>query len=278
MNSDGIKKSPLVFSRVAIWLVLVVIVYPVFFVINTSLKKTSEFYTNVWGFPKELALGNYIEAWVTARLGSYFFNSVVVVVTSTLLALVAGALAGYALARLRLPFAGVALALVVVTQFLPLESVIMPLYIMMSRLNLLGNFATLIIPYTAWALPMTILIYKNFMEGVPPSLLEAARVDGCNELRSFFHIMLPLILPATATNAILNFVGLWGELMWVSISSATTNFGTVPLGIITFKQQFSTNWGPLSAAICIVLVPLIVLFLFTQKYFARGISAGAVKG
>ncbi|MDG0791552.1 carbohydrate ABC transporter permease [Cohnella ginsengisoli] len=187
-------------------------------------------------------------------------------------------MAGYALARLRIPFAELIMFIILSTTMLPSESVIMPLYIMMSKMHMIGKHYTLIIPYIGWGLPMTIYIFRSFFRTIPSELIEAARVDGCTEARTFYSVTLPLMLPAVATCAIFNFVSFWGELLWGSVSLSTSSLKTIPMGVIAFKSQFSTDWGPLSAAICLVLIPLIIFFLFVQKYFVQGLTGGAVKG
>lgn len=253
-------------------------IYPLIFVMNTSLKMTAEFYKNVWGLPWHLQLNNYHKAWFDARIGEYFANSAIVVSVSVLFIVLFGAMAGYALARLQVPFAGFIMFLILSTTMLPSESAIMPLYIMMSRLHMIGELHSLIIPYIGWGLPMTIYIFRSFFMTLPEELLEAARVDGCTETRTFYRITVPLMLPAVATCAIFNFVSFWGELLWGSIALSTSPLRTIPMGVISFKSQFATDWGPLSAAICLVLVPLVALFLFVQKYFVQGLTGGAVKG
>ncbi|MDO4332209.1 MAG: carbohydrate ABC transporter permease [Eubacteriales bacterium] len=258
---------------------VLVTLYPIIFVGLTSLKATSEFYSNIWGIPKVFKWSNYDSAWTTSRIGVYFRTSVIVVGVSVFVILICGALAGYALSRLKVRYvSAAAVAIILATQLMPLESVIMPLYLLMSKMKLLNGYLTLILPYIGWGLPMTILIYKNYFDTIPRELMEAARIDGCSELQCFFRIAMPIMKPATATNAIFNFVGLWGELLWASVSTATSRFGTLPIGIVSFKQQFSTDWGPMSAAICIVILPLVFLFAFLQKYFVQGLSSGAVKG
>jgi raffinose/stachyose/melibiose transport system permease protein len=264
-------------SRVLLVLAILGVIYPVIFVALTALKPTQEFYTNTWGLPDKVQLSNFSEAWTRGRIGEYVINSVIVVVISVALIVVLGALAGYALARLRLPRAEFVLLAIIGIALLPGESVIMPLYIMMSRLGIVGGYGSLIIPYVGWALPFAIYIFNNFFHTLPNELIESARVDGCNDLQAFWRISVPLMLPAVGTVAIFNFVGLWGELYWATIALATSQLRTLPLGIIAFQGQFGTNWGPLSAAICIVLVPLFVVFLFLQKYFVRGLTTGAVK-
>lgn len=260
-------------------LAVTVTLYPVIFVALTSLKDTAEFYSNIWGVPEEVKWSNYYEAWVTSRIGEYFKVSAIVVLIAVLVILVFGALAGYALSRLKIRYvSALAAVIIIITQLMPLESVIMPLYLLMSRLGLLNGYLTLILPYAGWGMPMTILIYKNYFDTIPQELIDAARMDGCNQVQCFFRIVFPIMKPATATNAIFNVVGLWGELLWASVSTATSQFGTLPVGILSFKQQFGTDWGPMSAAICIVIIPLILIFSFLQKYFVQGLSNGAVKG
>jgi ABC-type glycerol-3-phosphate transport system permease component len=161
---------------------------------------------------------------------------------------------------------------------LPSESVLMPLYVTTNRLGLTGSRLALIIPYIGWGMPMTVYIYRNFFDTIPAELMEAARIDGCPEIKTFISVAMPLVLPAMATIAIFLFVAWWGELLWATVELATTNMKTIPIGMVSFSAQFGTNWGPLSAAICIVLVPLIIFFLFVQKYFIKGLTGGAVKG
>lgn len=278
MNFKKLNHTNLVCRGVALLSVLITL-YPIVFVGLTSLKATSEFYNNIWGIPREFKWSNYYSAWVTSRIGRYFKASVIVVGISVVAVLIFSALAGYALSRLKVRYvSAAAIGIIVITQLMPLESVIMPLYLIMSRLRLLNGYVTLILPYIGWGMPLTILIYKNYFDTIPQELMEAARIDGCSELQCFCHIAVPVMKPATATNAIFNFVGLWGELLWASVSTATSQFGTLPVGIISFKQQFSTDWGPMSAAICIVILPLILIFSFLQKYFVQGLSNGALKG
>jgi raffinose/stachyose/melibiose transport system permease protein len=266
-------------SRLVVLLFIVVIIYPILSVIMTSLKSTSEFFLNIWWLPRSPNFSNFSYAWSAAHIGSYLINSLFVVVLTVFFITFLGLMAGYALARLDVPGANAILLLLLVSTMLPSESVIMPMYIIVSRLHFSGTFASLIIPYIGWGLPITIIIFRTFFKSLPVEMIEAARIDGCNEAQAFFRIVAPPALPPTATTAIFNFVFFWGELLWATITLASTSgLRTIPLGILAFKSQFATDWGPLSAAIVIILVPLLIFFLFVQKYFVRGLTAGAVKG
>lgn len=266
-------------ERIIILLYLLLIIYPVLFVLNTSFKPSSEFYRNVWGLPIDFTLANYPKAWIGGRIGSAFLNSFYIVMLTVVAIIVFGAMAGYALARLKVPGANIIMLTLVGLTMLPSESVLMPIYITMSRVGLIGSRESLIIPYIGWGLPITIYIFRDFFMTVPSELMEAARIDGCTELGTFTKVVAPLMLPAIATCAIFNFVNFWGELLWATVAlSSQSATRTISMGVVEFQGQFATDWGPMTAAICLVLVPLMILFLFTQKYFVRGLTAGSVKG
>jgi raffinose/stachyose/melibiose transport system permease protein len=266
-------------SRLLVVLYVLLIVYPIVFVVLTSLKPTSEFFDNIWGVPHTFAWSNYARAWTDGGIGKAFFNSVLVVVVAVAGTLSFGALAGYALARLEIPRANlIALALVLMTM-LPTESVLIPEYLLTSKLGLTGTRTALIITYIGWALPLTIFIFRGFFLTIPAELIEAARIDGAGELRTFYSVIIPLMLPPIATSAIVTFVGLWGELLWaLVVLSNQAAIRTLPFSVVEFKGQYATDWGPLSAAVCIVVLPLVIFFLYTQKYFVQGLTSGAVKG
>lgn len=275
----GSEKKTTWIMRALVILYVVLLVYPVLFVVLTSLKPTEEFYSNIWGLPKTIVWSNYSTAWTQGHIDSAFITSVFVVVSTVLIILLLGAMAGYALARLEIPKAGLITLAIVATTLLPTESVLIPEYLLTSNLNLVGTLPALIISYAGWGLPITIYVFRGFFLTIPKELIESARIDGAGEFTTFYKIIIPLMLPAIATNAILNFVGWWGELLWALVVLSTqANNRTLPFALIEFNGQFSTNWGPLSAGIVIVITPLIAFFLFTQKYFITGLTGGGVKG
>jgi len=271
-------KVLVMFSRITLLIFIFVTIYPMLFVMITSLKTSNEFYSNIWLLPKKFAWSNYVYAWNTAKIGTYFFNSIVIVSITVISTLVIGSLAGYALAKLKIPHANTIMLVIFLSTMLPSESIIMPMYLINSKLRITGTFQSLILPYISWGLPLTIYIYRNFFRTIPTEIIEAARIDGCNEITTFSKVVMPMMLPATATNGIFLFLAWWGELLWASIELSASSIKTLPLGITAFVQSSGTNWGPLSAASCIILIPVIIFFLFTQKYFVSGLTSGAVKG
>ncbi len=283
MNTKKLKSgkvdSYIWYSRIIALIFVVITVYPILFILLTSFKTTSEFYKNIFGLPVIWRFSNYVEAWRDAHIGEYFYNTLVTTIITSILVLFTAALAGYALSRLEVPKAGTIILIMLGITMLPSESVIMPMYLTMAKLKLLGGLHTLIIPYIGWWLPANIFIFRNFFNTLPNELLESARIDGCTEFKAFINIIIPLMMPAVGTCAVTCFAGIWGELLWATVSlSASSSVRTLSLGIVGFQGQFGTSWGLLSAAVMIVTIPLIFLFIYFQKYFIQGLSSGAVKG
>jgi ABC-type glycerol-3-phosphate transport system permease component len=258
----------------------IVNIYPLLFTFFTSFKTSEEFFADIWALPQQWLFDNYKQAFEVGRLGEYFYNSVVIALVSLVLVTVMGTFAAYALARLHVPFSGAIVGLLLVIQILPTESMVLPLYMMMSKLKLLGvTYVPITSAYLGWLLPGTIVILRNFFLSVPSELLESARIDGSSEIHTMFRIVFPLSGGAIATCTVLNFCFVWGELLWAQISTLTTEKGIpITVGLLNFQGQYATNWGLMTAAICMILIPLVLLFVFLQKYFVQGLTSGAIKG
>lgn len=264
--------------RIFLLAFVVLVVYPLIFVLLTSLKDSGEFYTNIWGWPDRIAIENYSYAWNIAKIGEYFVTTVIVVSITVVATLIISAFAGYALAKLKVPHADLIILLIFLLSMLPSESILMPTYLLVGKMKITGTYASLILPYIGWGLALSTYIYRNFFATVPTEVIEAARIDGCGELRTFVQIVLPIVKPATATNAIFIFMSWWGEMLWASTELSASPLKTLALGITSFVQSAGTDWGPLCAASAIILIPIIIVFLFTQKYVVSGLTGGAVKG
>lgn len=278
MNIEGRIAGRLV--RVVLLLLAVVNLYPLLFTFFTSLKTSEQFYADIWSFPRSFMTDNYLQAFKIGHFGQYLYNSVIIALVSLLHVTVLGTFAAYALARLHVPFSSAIVGFLLIVQILPTETMIMPLYLLMSKLKLLGvTFVPIASAYLGWLLPGTIVILRNFFLTLPEELLESARIDGSGEIRTMFKIAFPLTGGAIATCTVLNFCFVWGELLWAQIATLTTEKG-IPLtvGLINFQGQYATDWGLMTAAICMILIPLLALFIFLQKYFVQGLTSGAVKG
>jgi raffinose/stachyose/melibiose transport system permease protein len=167
------------------------VMYPVLFVILTSLKSTTEFYSNIWGLPRVAAWSNYVEAWTSGGIGPAFLNSAMVVATSLVFILGLSGVAAYALARL-VPKSDLITLIIVVSTFIPGELVLVPEFLMASKLQIVGTNLGLIVSYVGWSLPITIFIMRGLILTIPLELIEAARIDGAGEIRIFFTVIAPL--------------------------------------------------------------------------------------
>ncbi len=256
-----------------------IVIYPLLFMIFTSLKSNKEFFVNLFGLPKEPQWINYLNAWNTGHLGDYFMNSIVVTVISVLITCIVALLGGYALAKMHIPYSETIIMIFMTFTFIPGIAIYISLYSMMTKMSLVGNIWTIILPYTAWQIPFSMYIFKKFFETIPSELIESARIDGSTEFNLFIQIILPLVKPAIATVIVFTFINNWGELMWANITTAASmDIKTLPVGLLNFKTEMGIDWGQYSAGICLVTVPLLCVFAYFQKYFIAGLTNGAVKG
>lgn len=268
-----------VLSRIINLVLVLVVIYPMLFILMTSFKDNEEFYTNVWGLPQIWRWSNYTYAWISAHIGGYALNSLIVTVSAVMFSVILSALAGYALSKMYIPKANMIISILMALNFIPGVAVYISLYSQMISMGLNRTLWILILPYMAWQIPFSVYILKQFFDSLPAELLEAARVDGSGEIHTFAKIVLPLVKPAIATVTVFNFVTIWGEYMWASISSsATMSIATLPVGLLYFRGEYGIEWGPFAAAIMIIVIPMIIIFTYFQKYFVQGITAGAVKG
>lgn len=255
-------------------------IYPVIFAFITSFKTMKEFYADIWAWPQVFRVQNYVDAIVKGRIGDYFMNSLIIAAVSLLSIAICSVLAAYALTRLRIPHPEAIIIFCFLIQLLPTETVIIPLYILMSRLGLLNLvYVPIILAYVGWSIPGTTVILKNFFDTIPGELLEAARIDGSGEVSTMFRIVLPLMKGALSTCAVMNLTFIWGELMWARTATLVRDRG-IPLtvGLINFKGEYGTDWPLLCAAICVIVIPLYLMFIFLQKHFVASLTAGGVKG
>lgn len=266
-------------SRILTVILSLIVVYPIIFTLFVSFKNNQEFYSNIWGMPTVWRYENYVYAWVDGKIGQYALNSIIVTACAVIGSVLVTAFGGYALSKMRIPKAKLIISLLMIFNFVPGVAYYIPLYSQMIRLKLNKTLLMLILPYMAWQVPFSIYIFKNFFDTLPSELLEAARMDGASEIKVFIDIMLPLVKPAIATVVVFNFINIWGEYMWASIAAtSSTKILTIPVGLLYFRGEYGIEWGPFAAAITIIVVPLIIVFIYFQKYFIQGITSGAVKG
>ncbi len=211
---------------------------------------------------------------------TYVWNSIVVAGGSTLLALLLGAPAAYGLARFRLPHElheRLSFWILSTRMFPPIISIV-PLFLVMNRLDLLNTRASLVLIYTAFNLPLVVWMMRGFFEEVPVELEEAAMVDGLNRVQALVRVVLPLTAPGLAATAVFCLIVAWNEFLFALVLTQTDRVMTLPVGIAAQVTQFEIRWGAMSAAGVLAMVPILIFAFAVQRYLVRGLSMGAVKG
>ena len=278
-NTFGRNKVIKIFAYLVLGFYAVLVAYPLLFMAFSSLKTNNEFFVKLFLPPKHFELSNYVNAWNVGKIGLYFKNSVFVTAASVLITTVVSLMGGYALAKLHIPKADLIMDGFMVFNFIPGIAIYISLYTMIRDMHLSGGYLSIILPYIAWQIPFSMYIIKQYFATIPQELIESGRMDGCTEFQTFLHIMLPLVKPAVATVIVFTFIGNWGELMWANITTASNvTIKTLPVGLLNFKTEMGVEWGQYTAGICLVTIPLMIIFGYFQKYFVSGLTNGAVKG
>ena len=276
-NKTNPAMTVLMYAFLIFW--ALVNIFPIYFMFTFSLKSNEEIFgKNVIGLPEKWLWSNYTTALNTGSMGLYFVNSLIVTIAAIAISLFAAMMATYAITRIRWKYSKLTNAFFMLGLTIPLQASIVPVYVVLSRLHWLNKYSTLIIPYSAFALSMSILICTGFMVEIPYALDEAARIDGCSLSGTFFKIILPLMKPAVSTVGVYSYLQCWNEFMFANVFISDSIHRTLPVGIKELSGQHTTNWGPIGAALVIATFPTLIAYLFLSKKIQASFIAGAVKG
>lgn len=276
MNLKQIKKF---LKYVLLIIVTLIQIFPLYWLITFSLKSNVEIFgENVIGLPLDWRFENYVEALTKSEILRYFLNSVFYSAVTVAVAGLLSAMAAYAIARMHWKWSGKAFGLFSIGIMIPAQAALLPLFQLVDALGLKGGYLGLLIPYIAGAIPMSIMILTGFFKGIPKEIEEAACIDGCGIYRCFFSLMIPIIKPALATASIFTFLGTWNELMLANTFVDKDAFRTLPVGIMSFAGQYSTDWGLIGAGMVIATLPTILIYFLLSNQVQESLVAGAVKG
>lgn len=255
-----------------------VMLFPLLWLVSTSFKSPAE---NIFQFPPQLlpsqpTLQNFVAVWQSNPFGQYLFNSTVVAVLTVSLNLLFCSLAAYPLARLDFRGRDLIFTGIVSTIMIPFQIVMIPLYILTVQLGLRNTYLGVIFPSIASA--FGIFLLRQAFQGVPKELEEAARIDGCSELGLWWNVMLPAVCPALVTLAIFVFIGSWSDFLWPLIVLDRPEYYTLPLGVATLAGTFSLDWRLIAAGSVISIAPVLLFFLFMQRYIVPTDTSSGVKG
>ena len=252
-------------------------IYPFLWMVSAAFKTQNEIFAGLSLIPSELHWENFSRAWTQAHIGRYFLNTVIITAGSVVIVVVSTAMIGYVLGRYSFPGKKLVIGFFVATVFLPEGYTIIPIFDLINRLNLANSLLGVMLAEAGGAHVVDILLFAGFFGQLPKELEEAAIVDGAGFLRIFWQIMLPLSKPVIATTIILQFMHSWNDfLLPLVLTLSRPELRTLSVGIYAFQGEFFTDWSGMAAAATISLLPIILVFLFLQRYFIQGI-AGAVK-
>lgn len=252
-------------------------VYPLVWVMITSLKFTPELYADPFGLPRSWKWSNYEEAWVYAKMGRYFVNSLVVTVGSTILVLFLASTSAFALARFEFRLKGLVWTYILFGFLIPHSILLVPLAIFTRDLGLYDSLPGLALVYAAVGIPWNVFFLRAFMETIPRELEEAAILDGAGMVGVFRDVILPLSTPALATMATFHVLSAWSEYILALVLTGTTESRTLPVGVSLLEGHFTSNEPGVAAGMVITIVPAVLAFVFLQRYVIRGLTAGALK-
>lgn len=259
-------------------LIAVSMLYPFFAMINLSFIQNAEIFTDTGKIIRTgFTLENYKGVFSSIPLSTYFLNSLIVAVITTIGQVLFAALAGYAFARLHFKGRDLIFLIVLITMLVPPQVNIVPLFFLMRELHLVNTYQALILPALFGG--FGVFLMRQYFLTLPKDLEESAKIDGCNLFQTFFKIALPLALPTVATLAIFTFVSSWNSFMWPLIITNSESMRTLPVGLAIYKGSFRelTQWGELLACSVICTIPVILVFLAGKKYFISDILQGGVK-
>ncbi len=261
---------------IPMWVLALSCLYPIFFALNNALKTRHDYLLDRFGLAQNPTLDNFARAWTDSHLDQYFLNSVIATIGAVILLTIVSSLAGFALASLRFPYRKFLFIVILSSLMIPVQVVLVPYMRTMVALNLINTHHGLILSYTAFFLPFSVYLMTAFYSGLPRELIEAARIDGASLVQVWWHVMVPLGMPALVTLGIINTLNCWNDILIALLTMQRNR--TLMVGIAALKGQFSDQIPLFTAGIVIAAAPIVVLYVIFQRRIVSGIAVGAVKG
>ena len=268
--------------RVFFWVSLVLIgafvFLPLLWMINTALKPTTETFSLSF-FTGSKTLDNIIGIITNPKIMTYLKNSLIVSFASSAMATLVSAFAGYSFSKFRYRGRKFVMGLFMMSQAFPQAILLLAIYVLMQKLGLLGSYWALVISYVVFTLPVGTWTLKSYFDQLPDSLIESAKIDGAGHMKILWRIVFPVTIPGMISIAIYGFVWSWNDLLYsMTLVTDSARKTLAPGLVMTFLGEGSTNWGMMMAASIVAAIPVTIIFVFLQRYFIQGLTAGAVKG
>lgn len=265
---------------VLVALLLVIEIYPIIWLLLSSIKGPAEFNTRpIYALPDGFYWQNYVDAWTRGNMSAYFRNSILVTFPSLFLIILLSVAAAFSIEIMRWKGRNIALIIFLAGIMIPLQMVLLPLFTIYFRAGLLNNLVTLILTYVAFGLPLNVFLFTGFLKPIPREVIESAIVDGANIYQAFFRVVLPMVKNAIITVALTQFFFIWNDLILSLTFISETELRTLQTGLLSFVGQYGQRqWGPTFAAIAMSVIPVLVLYMLLNNMVIKGLTSGAVKG
>jgi len=280
----SIKQIPGIITNFIIYLFLffwtLMVVVPMIWVIVSSFKTDKEIFLSPWQLPAQLMFDNFVRALTKANIGLYLINSLIVILPAIFFTLLLSAMAGYVLARYSFPGNRIIFFGFLGGMLFPIMLALVPLFFLLQSMKILDTHFGLILVYIAYSLPFTVFFMTGFFKTIPSELIEAAIIDGANTIQLFFQIVIPLARNGLVSMGIFNFLGMWNQyiLPLVLLSSNEKYVLSQGLAFLQHQQRYQSDWSGLFAAIVIVMLPTLIVYVIFQNQIQRGLTVGALKG
>ena len=268
-----------IFLNVLMWVFSLSCIFPLIWMGYSSLKQKRDFNKDIFSLPSEPSLSNYqrILSNPDYNIASSMWNSARTTVISVFLIVICAFIVGYILSRCSFKLNRPLYIMFLMGMLIPVHSLMVPIYIIFSRANLLNKWYTLLMPYLCFNLPVSLFLVEGYVKGIPTALEEAAAIAGCSFTRSMFSIILPICKPILTTVAIINVFGCWNEFSFALILQSKA-YQTVPLALKNFTGQFNSDFPKMMAAMLLTMSPVVLFYFIFSKQIIKGMVAGAVKG
>lgn len=266
--------------RIAVWVLLALmaigVLYPLFWMVSSSFKTSTEIFASPWALPSSLSPESFVTAWERGVF-QYFVNSVLITIGSLVLVLALGTAAAFALTKLNLPFATPITLLILGGLMISPTMILVPVFQLMIALHLHDTLLGMVLVYTAYRLPFTIFLIRAYMITLPDEVIEASMIDGASLLQTFWRIVIPLCRPVLVSAGLVYVLFAWNEFPFALVLLNDPSLKTLPVGLLDFKSALQTDWSVLFAGLTLAALPMIVLFVAAQRTFVRGLADGMGK-
>lgn len=278
LKLGAVRWSSYTLKKAILILLTIISVYPLFFVLINSVKGRGDYAGNKIGLPEELVFDSYKKVFLDERFMRWLGNTVLLTVASVIICLFLAGLAAFALSKMRFAGKSFILSSIISLMVMPIIVMIIPLFVSFGKLNLNNNYIGVIIIYVGVLLPFNIYLLRSYFVTIPESILDSAKIDGCSNFQIFLRLIMPLSRSAFMTLLVIDVLWTWNELLIALIFLQREHLRTLMVGLTLFQGRFTRDVPLIMAGLFTGIIPILILYLFAQKYFVRGLVAGSIKG